>query len=426
MAKRPGVDGFLRKTSEVYELVVYTASMSKYANALLDKIDPCKFITHRLFREHCTFTSGGFVKDLSKLGRRLKDVLILDNSPCAYSFQPSNAIPVKSWFDDVRDTQLPDLLPLLKLLSRVDDVREYLTRLTSTTSSVCASDFKAQTSGGSEQRAALVNCWVPQQGRTGSLANAQQAQVVKVRHARSEYVKGGVASGRGKNCGGVEERCADKGCVMNKQKGVLENKRAVHEYSNSKVYKAKHPLIEPETAGGKYYQRDLPTRGNSVQTTREIKKHNQHEFTKESSQNFHQNTFEKRQWTSGSLRPSNSCRSSMQLGKETPNAQHTRKATVEMSQSKHKEPASALRKASASKCNEQKLRSSLTISTGKLNTFDKAGNGLSTTKGEKRVVQFHYYKMKELMGTVIPRNHPSHRMASMYQGYGGWTRRYDY
>eukprot|EP00826_Nyctotherus_ovalis_P031537 TRINITY_DN2521_c0_g3_i1.p1 TRINITY_DN2521_c0_g3~~TRINITY_DN2521_c0_g3_i1.p1 ORF type:complete len:180 (+),score=15.72 TRINITY_DN2521_c0_g3_i1:74-613(+) len=173
------------------------------------------------------------------------------------------------------------------------------------------------------------------------------------------------------------------------------------------------------------YQRDLPTRGNSVQTKCEIKKHNQHEFKKEGSQNLHQSTFERRQWTSGSLRPSKSCRSSIQSGKETPNAQHTRKATVEMPQSRHKEPASVLRKAS-SKGNEQKIRSSLTISTGKLNVFDKANNGVSTTKGEKRVVQFHDYKMKELMGTVIPRNHPSHRMASIYQGYGGWTHRYDY
>lgn len=38
--KRPGVDQFLRKMSQLYELVIYTASLSKYADPLLDWLDP--------------------------------------------------------------------------------------------------------------------------------------------------------------------------------------------------------------------------------------------------------------------------------------------------------------------------------------------------------------------------------------------------
>ena len=41
-------------------------------------------------------------------------------------FQPENAIPSISWYEDKEDTQLLDFIPFLKALSTVDDVRPYL------------------------------------------------------------------------------------------------------------------------------------------------------------------------------------------------------------------------------------------------------------------------------------------------------------
>ena len=38
--KRPGCDEFLQKLAEHYELLIYTASLSKYADPLLDILDP--------------------------------------------------------------------------------------------------------------------------------------------------------------------------------------------------------------------------------------------------------------------------------------------------------------------------------------------------------------------------------------------------
>jgi len=40
VAIRQGVKEFLDKMSEIYELVVFTASLAKYANPVLDYIDP--------------------------------------------------------------------------------------------------------------------------------------------------------------------------------------------------------------------------------------------------------------------------------------------------------------------------------------------------------------------------------------------------
>ena len=56
--KRPGVDEFMRRVGEHYEVVVYTASLSKYADPLLDELDIHRVIKKRLFRENCVFHEG--------------------------------------------------------------------------------------------------------------------------------------------------------------------------------------------------------------------------------------------------------------------------------------------------------------------------------------------------------------------------------
>ncbi|CAE6430697.1 unnamed protein product [Rhizoctonia solani] len=124
--KRPGVDNFLKKMGELYEIVVFTASLSKYADPVLDKLDIHKVVSHRLFRESCYNHKGNYVKDLSQLGRPLTDTIILDNSPASYIFHPNNAVPVSSWFNDPHDTELTDLCPFLTDLRVVDDVRGVL------------------------------------------------------------------------------------------------------------------------------------------------------------------------------------------------------------------------------------------------------------------------------------------------------------
>jgi len=47
--------------------------------------------------------NGVFTKDMSKIGRAANDAIILDNSPSAYMLQPEQAIPIVSWYDDMKD-----------------------------------------------------------------------------------------------------------------------------------------------------------------------------------------------------------------------------------------------------------------------------------------------------------------------------------
>ena len=107
-----------------YEIVIFTASLSLYADPLLNQIDSQKLISHRLFREHCTSYDENFVKDLSQLGRDLRNVIIVDNSPNAYSFQPENAIPILTWIDDMNDSELEKIGDLLEYMAKTDDVRD--------------------------------------------------------------------------------------------------------------------------------------------------------------------------------------------------------------------------------------------------------------------------------------------------------------
>ena len=124
--KRPGVDEFMRQMGEIYEVVVFTASLSKYADPVLDMLDIHHSVRHRLFRESCYNHKGNYVKDLSQLGRDIGDTIIIDNSPASYIFHPNNAVPISSWFNDPHDTELTDLCPFLADLAVVDDVRAVL------------------------------------------------------------------------------------------------------------------------------------------------------------------------------------------------------------------------------------------------------------------------------------------------------------
>ncbi|XP_031618767.1 carboxy-terminal domain RNA polymerase II polypeptide A small phosphatase 1 [Contarinia nasturtii] len=124
--KRPHVDTFLQKMGELYECVLFTASLATYADPVADLLDKSGVFRARLFRESCVYHRGNYVKDLNKLGRDLQKIVIVDNSPASYIFHPDNAVPVKSWFDDVTDSELLDLIPLFEKLSKVDSVYSVL------------------------------------------------------------------------------------------------------------------------------------------------------------------------------------------------------------------------------------------------------------------------------------------------------------
>ncbi|KAI0723110.1 NIF-domain-containing protein [Earliella scabrosa] len=126
--KRPFVDYFLRKVSQWYTLVIFTASMQEYADPVIDWLDAGRGILgRRLFRESCTqLPNGSYSKDLSIVEQDLARVCLVDNSPVCYSINEANGIPIEGWTHDPHDEALLDLLPVLDSLRFTNDVRRVL------------------------------------------------------------------------------------------------------------------------------------------------------------------------------------------------------------------------------------------------------------------------------------------------------------
>ena len=129
--KRPYIDKFLNELSMLYEIIIFTASISQYANPLLDELDKNNCIKYRYFREHCTFTNGIYIKDLKIFDRKINNMIIIDNNPVSYDNNIENGIPILSWYDNINDEELLKLLPILKYMSNsnIQDVRTVINQI---------------------------------------------------------------------------------------------------------------------------------------------------------------------------------------------------------------------------------------------------------------------------------------------------------
>ncbi|OUM69693.1 hypothetical protein PIROE2DRAFT_37912 [Piromyces sp. E2] len=125
--KRPYVDSFLKKVSEWYKVVVFTASLKEYADPVIDYLDPEKKIfSKRYFRESCQFRNGIYMKDLQIIEKDLSKICLVDNSSFSYEINKENGIPIETWINDPKDRELLNLLPFLDALRFVEDVRSIL------------------------------------------------------------------------------------------------------------------------------------------------------------------------------------------------------------------------------------------------------------------------------------------------------------
>lgn len=114
--------------SQMFEVMIFTASHSCYANVVLNILDPNnEYITYRLFRDQCLQTNEGiFIKDLRIVANRsLDNVLIVDNATYSFGFQLENGIPILPYYEGQTDRELLHLMEYLKRIAHEPDVRPF-------------------------------------------------------------------------------------------------------------------------------------------------------------------------------------------------------------------------------------------------------------------------------------------------------------
>lgn len=112
---RPGLDEFFKACGERCEVIVWTAGLRAYAQAIIRNIDKYNVVQHCVYRHNKWFTGqAGYRKDLAALGRPLDKVLIIENTPdCIRGYQ-HNGILVEDYEGGERaDNTIPALTDLI-------------------------------------------------------------------------------------------------------------------------------------------------------------------------------------------------------------------------------------------------------------------------------------------------------------------------
>ena len=105
-----GAEKFIKILSQYCEIVIFTASTEEYANIVIDGLDCSDEISFRLYRQHTNVINGYNVKDLSKLGRDISKMIIIDNIEENYNLQPDNGLNISDFEGDENDNELIFLL----------------------------------------------------------------------------------------------------------------------------------------------------------------------------------------------------------------------------------------------------------------------------------------------------------------------------
>ena len=134
LIKRPYLDDFLTiLQKEKCELIIFTASSQEYADPLIDEIEKNKkYFSKRLYRQHTALIGDNYVKDLTKLGRDLSKIIIVDNEKSSFNLQQKNGVLIKPFYGNENDFNIDMALDnlgniLLKIIkSSFQDIRKEL------------------------------------------------------------------------------------------------------------------------------------------------------------------------------------------------------------------------------------------------------------------------------------------------------------
>ncbi|KAH8366055.1 hypothetical protein KR093_008632, partial [Drosophila rubida] len=129
--KRPHLDYFLKCVAKWYNVMIFTAATKSYAARVLDHLDgDNEIFQRRLYRHNCIDVCGLLAKYVSLCDRDATNVVLIDDSHVANSFNVGNSLHIKPYKPGSRDEELLALLPFLDALRFTHDVRSVLGRVT--------------------------------------------------------------------------------------------------------------------------------------------------------------------------------------------------------------------------------------------------------------------------------------------------------
>lgn len=112
VVKRPFADQFFKEISHYYEVVIFSDDVFPVALEVVSKWNVP--VTGVLHRDFCKKKRNTYVKDLSRLGRKMDRVLCIDHDAEAFQLQPENGIVIREFNGDPNDSELAVLIDFLK------------------------------------------------------------------------------------------------------------------------------------------------------------------------------------------------------------------------------------------------------------------------------------------------------------------------
>ena len=98
---RVGLFSFLTILKPFYEIISFTSATREYADVIIDEIEKNrKFFDHKFYREHTVIYKDTFVKDISRIGRDIKKIIIVDNNESNFILNKDNGIKIAPYYGD--------------------------------------------------------------------------------------------------------------------------------------------------------------------------------------------------------------------------------------------------------------------------------------------------------------------------------------
>jgi len=136
---RPGLFWFLSKVKPFYELITFTSASKEYAQPIINEIElKNKYFDYNFFREHSVISGNDFVKDISRIGRDMKKIIIVDNMEQNFRLNKQNGIKIKPFYGDKNDKILYELSKILVMIAMkgYDDLTKALQKYANETETI--------------------------------------------------------------------------------------------------------------------------------------------------------------------------------------------------------------------------------------------------------------------------------------------------